>query len=898
MSVLEDILAQPIGARFYRADLHVHSYGASHDVRDATMMPPAIVATAAREGLAIIAITDHNEIGNIEAALRAAQGSPVYVVPGVELSTPQGHLLCYLPTLDALRRLHAQLSIVDRGIATSRCQQSILDCLNLLPPLGGFGILAHVDAQSGFEIEVPGASPHKFDVLCHPALLGIELKLATSTVSYAEGDPSPDRVRMGRERINRLKLGSKQNLARLLNSDAHGIDALGRNAANVKKVTRYKMEAPSFEGLRIALEDADARVRIEDQIPQAVPRILGVHIDGGFLSGVVAQFNSNLNCIIGGRGTGKSTAIEAVRCLGGHESGSTVVDSEVWPDELYLAWQDQAGQQHTLFRPKGGEVENVDNPFGPCDFDVDCFGQGEAARISIEAQTNPLALLNYLDTFVDLGEAVAAEEEIREKLLKLQTEIEKAEQQVELIPQYERLLATTQQQLAALQKPEVKELIELQRQLATERELRTQILAKIQEAKENVLAGSPKEAVQEILKLAGTANLAVGATEFRAILSAATAYEATVGTAEAQINAGLTSLEKLVAAQFVSWKAKETEAQKRIDAKRRELEALKVSFDMSYITKLAADEASHAQSVKILKNWKPHLAETKKRRATALRKRWEERDRVATLRESFGRLATATLREALSDLQVSLKYARNAYAPDAANLIIQVMGWKTNQQARAAWLVETLTVPVLLDAIQRKNIAPILALKTPEGVDVFKRDEASTILERLAEPSVKFALERVTLHDLPRLQVSRAISDGMGGQKHIVRDFAKLSLGQKQSVLLALMLSSDRDKPLIIDQPEDNLDGEFIYTTLVPVLRRAKERRQVIVVTHNPNVAVLGDAEQIVVMKARNDRGEIVARGSIDSPDTRDAACAILEGAREAFLRRAKIYGVRVQSDA
>ena len=207
-------------------------------------------------------------------------------------------------------------------------------------------------------------------------------------------------------------------------------------------------------------------------------------LDGGFLSGEVVHFSSNLNCIIGGRGTGKSTAIEAVRCLVGHVSDSSVVDSEVWPDEIYLAWQDQSGQQQTLFRLKDGEVENIDNPFGPDSFDVDCFGQGEAARISLEAQTNPLALLNYLDIFVDLDKALAAEEETREQLLTLQTEIEKAEQQVQLIPQFERLLTTTQQQLAALQKPEVKELIELQRQLATERELRTQILRKIQEAKE------------------------------------------------------------------------------------------------------------------------------------------------------------------------------------------------------------------------------------------------------------------------------------------------------------------------------------------------------------------------------------------------------------------------------
>lgn len=66
-----------------------------------------------------------------------------------------------------------------------------------------------------------------------------------------------------------------------------------------------------------------------------------------------------------------------------------------------------------------------------------------------------------------------------------------------------------------------------------------------------------------------------------------------------------------------------------------------------------------------------------------------------------------------------------------------------------------------------------------------------------------------------------------------------------------------------------------------------------VIVTHNPNVAVLGDAELIIVMKAMSDHGEIVARGSIDHATTRDAACSILEGAEEAFLRRARMYGMR-----
>ena len=744
---------------------------------------------------------------------------------------------------------------------------------------------------------MPGFSPHKADVICHPALLGIEVKQASSPISYSDGDPDPDRARFCRERIRRLQLGSKQHLARVLNSDAHSLDALGKNAEHARRVTRYKMDAPSFEALRVALDDADARVRIEDLIPQTVPMILGVRCEGGFLDGQAIHFSSNLNCIIGGRGTGKSTIFESIRLLAGDtEERSKIVDSEVWPDELQLFWRDAAGQQHSLSRLKDADIQNDDDPeFGPHSFEIDCFGQGEAAKISLKAQTDPLALLHYLDRFIDLEEAHAREFAARERLLALQTEIEKAEKQISLIPQFERQLSTTKRQLAALQKPEVRELIELQRKLATERELRGQIVNRLQIAKNSSGHPALKKSVAEIHALAKPAHLAVGKSEFQAILDGAAVLGTTIGRAESEIIGGLTAFEKLVSIQIASWRAKEAEAQKQIDAKRRELEALKVSFDMSYITKLAADEASQQQSVENLKLWKPHLIALRKDRVTSLTERWAARDRIAALREAYARMATKTLREALSDIQVSLKYAHNAYSPDAASLIIQAMDWRTNQQPRANALVEKLTVPALLDAVHRNDVAPILAIKTPEGIAIFKRDEAVLILERLGVPECKCALERVALHDLPRLQLTRGVPDGKGGTRYLQRDFAKLSLGQQQSVLLALMLSSDSVGPLIIDQPEDNLDGEFIYATLVPVLRHAKERRQVIIVTHNPNVAVLGDAEQIIVMKALSDRGEIVARGSIDQPETRTAACSILEGAQEAFLRRAKMYGIHIR---
>ena len=165
-------------------------------------------------------------------------------------------------------------------------------------------------------------------------MLAIELKSVASDISYGEGDPDTVRKQAGTSRIQRLGLGSKQSLARVLFSDSYALNALGRNAAGDKKVTRLKMDTPSFDALRIALDDSDARVRIEDLIPPRIPYILGVKFSGGFLDSQAMHLGPNLNCIIGGRGTGKSMTFEALRCISGQASDNSVVDSEVWPAEL------------------------------------------------------------------------------------------------------------------------------------------------------------------------------------------------------------------------------------------------------------------------------------------------------------------------------------------------------------------------------------------------------------------------------------------------------------------------------------------------------------------------------------------------------------------------------------
>ena len=401
MTILQKCLDQPNGANFYRADLHIHSFGSSHDVSDPNLIPTSIITAAQTDNIDIVSITDHNEISNVESLINASMGTNILAVPGVELSTSQGHLLCYFETFENLNRFYCRLDIVDKGTANSRCQNSIQDCLNFVEIFKGFAVLAHVDGGSGFEQECPGASPHKIDILSHSALLGIELKSAASDISYSDLDPEQNREAIGRARIKRLGLGSKQFLARILGSDAHQLKNIGKNAVGDKKITRIKMDSPSFGALKIAMEDSDARVRIEDQIPKSIPSIIGLHIEGGFLTDQTMHFSRNLNCIIGGRGAGKSMTFEAIRLLSDSISENTVIDSEVWPSKLHLFWKDQTGQVHKLARSTGEDLINLDDPHsGPNCFEIDCFGQGETAKISEKAKTNPLALLDYLDKFV------------------------------------------------------------------------------------------------------------------------------------------------------------------------------------------------------------------------------------------------------------------------------------------------------------------------------------------------------------------------------------------------------------------------------------------------------------------------------------------------------------------
>ena len=546
-----------------------------------------------------------------------------------------------------------------------------------------------------------------------------------------------------------------------------------------------------------------------------------------------------------------------------------------------------------MARSKLGEIENLDDPVsGTCAFPLESYRQGATNDISKRVQEDPLALLTFLDRLIPIEAAISAEDLCREQLNDLAPKIAKAAANVAKIPELEKELKLKAEQLKRLKDDKGEEIIKLQQQLEGEKRARASI-----ELSVGKLAGVVStEAITLIISAVKASlddnSIAVGAPEVTKIKIDTAGYETVVAGSASALRKVTSDYVTGVRSQAALWKAKESQTATQIEQKKQELLKHGIRLDMPFIQKLVSDEARAKENFNNLRTWIPELEKLRKEHAGLLKQRWTARQKVAGLRTAFAARASNALKGTLSDLFVTLKYDVDALAPDAERLIIDTMGWRTLQQLKARSLINALTLPALLECVRRKNTTPVTALRSEANIPVFAQNEAELLLERLAESELLAQLEAVAVHERPRLSVTKRVEIAVGQPVYVPRDFKRLSLGQQQSVLLALMLTSESRAPLIIDQPEDNLDSEFIYKTLVPVIRAAKERRQVIVVTHNANIAVLGDAELIVALKATNDRATIVTRGSIDHVATCEMACAILEGSREAFDRRATVYGI------
>ena len=157
-------------------------------------------------------------------------------------------------------------------------------------------------------------------------------------------------------------------------------------------------------------------------------------------------------------------------------------------------------------------------------------------------------------------------------------------------------------------------------------------------------------------------------------------------------------------------------------------------------------------------------------------------------------------------------------------------------------------------------------------------NQAGHVVDALANDRTLFDLETVELLDRPWIEL-------LDGEQY--KDSLSLSTGQKCTAVLPILML-DSANPLLIDQPEDNLDNSFIYETVVKNIRDVKTRRQMVFVTHNPNIPVLGDAERVFVLRSDGARATVARVGTVD--ECKQDIVTLLEGGEEAFRERQRRY--------
>ncbi len=893
MTQLRDITALHNGAGFVNVDLHVHSFGASHDVRDRSMTPAAIVDSAVRQGLSVIAITDHNSAANVQAAIDAARqqhGSRLLVLAGVEVTTSHGHLLAYFAPdrVDDLGRFLMRLDLVgEPGADKTHTAKSMTDTIAEADRLGGICVAAHIDrAKTGFESFGSGFQNWKKDILCSPGLYGLECDAADRLGWYSDDDelgPAGDeRRKMLEARRDVPGLAPRHHLAHVQGSDAHSMAQFERADPN-KQWCRVKLSALTFTALRTAFIDPTARVRATAAVPRTIPRVRGIAITGGFLHGQNIHFSDNLNCFIGGRGTGKSTAIRAIAYAFGINDEFEEYDS--CPDVVTVFCEDEHGIHYRYDRTRGGEIDvkaKEDRFISdvPVDsFRIEYFGQGELAKIAEDPLKHPALFQEFLDRHTSLRDLIEDEEAVVTSLGENAGRLLPLESAFSQLTGKRITLEEIEKKLKIAEEGNLREVVATQSKLASEKTVRESIEAIVNDYTVGYSLANIRRDYDGIVSTAGLCtDDEASAAALASIRDTIDRSNAAIERKEAELKSLLEATARTLLTHAAQLKASHLRMSNEVAVKLADLRARGLATDLTGLEKLLRDKTTVGREIAAVQQRSNELNKCRDERA-ALRVRLANvRGELTARRKAQLADINRNLAATIKDYTIFVRYDEAGITNAFESFMQAQMNGTYMPDVAIEALCRTITPSELADLVLARKEAAIVAKTRVQS------EWAAKLISTLCYWHKLFELQVLAKQPKPVITVRTKTAP----QKEI--PVLQLSDGQRHTILLTIAMLAETNIPLVIDQPEDDLDNAFIASSIVGTLRRVKERRQVILVTHNANIAVLGDSELILPMQRESDCGKTCDCGSIDAEATRGRVIGILEGGSNAFKRRREMY--------
>lgn len=897
------------GARWMRVDLHLHTPG----VRS-FRCPPGLdpinnsehkkqiieqyVEQLVQQGIQVAAITDYQGIRPewFEPIREKAQARGIWVYPGAELSFSRLvggkhglHILAIFPydmdisgiqnTILSLDRTPLKPLILEDGSHRDiRSKEALIEALKWLrDQLQPLLIVAHPNDSSGlFKSYEPEPAAKFLMEVCPEGIEGLKEK--------------------DRQRLCSAGLPDKQcrRLAVVEFSDPRHIEEIGtkQRPDGTPRATWLKLSAPGdLQALRLALRDPEILVRTGTRPElQHSMRLLGLEIDGtGFLEGLKLALSPEQNILIGGRGVGKSAILETVRyilditpyapteererlvrhALGSGGKGILYAEKVVQGRPRYYRIERVWGEPPRVFE-LGPERRVELSPQQILGEEAPLFfGQKEIYEVT----RNEKLRLQLLDVLIgnqareQIGRIQKLEESLREnagQIMKRQAALSERDEIEQRLKQIDHELELYRRAGVAEKLKEATALAADEQRLQQAGEELGKALGEWGEQRESWTERWRQQARQ----------LAAGESRCRDILEEA---RKVFGDLEGRFETLFDEGEKaLLQAQqeMANLQARWQQAREALeeDIRRIKQELGREALDPEILIRLTEERERLEPRRRGFLQIEAELQQLRDKRASLLEELQDARRKAWELRRQQAEAINDRLERRVR-IEVIYMGNREIFAERLTELLRgSGVDRESIQRMRAAEDLNGYAIAQAVrqgtDDLQKYGLTSRRAQQVREFL---LRNE-----DRLLE------MELLVPEDAVRVYL-KMLGDGE-------QPLEKLSVGEKATAMILVLLAG-QERMFIVDQPEDDLDNRFVYEDIVQILRAQKGRRQVLAATHNPNIPVLGHAELVVALEAREEKARIRAQGALDREEVRDAIKQVMEGGEEAFRRRAEKYG-------
>lgn len=940
------------GARWWKFDFHTHT-PASKDTgawqaaigTPNELTPHSWLLKYMAAGIDCVAVTDHNTgewIDQLKAAYaemrrEADAGAPpvgfreLHLFPGVEISVQGGfHLLAIFDPSATSQTISDLLARVDyagtRGDSDGVTREGAARVVERVLAANGLAIPAHVDGEKGLLQVEPGTRKCLMDtntvrqVMQEAGILALEWTASTS--------PKPSV-------LDELK----PRLASVVGSDCHSFQG---TAVPGSRYTWIKMAQPSLEGLRLALLDGqEVSVKRSDESSGFAPFNTPEHFiesieirDARYMGRgkrpARLPLNPYFNALIGGRGTGKSTIVHALRLAyrrerelsATSEAGQTfnrfnkvtksrndegglrtetAIFVQVQRDgtPYRLVWRHD-GQGHAVeewdtatgsFKPSASQAVTEQR------FPVRLFSQGQIAALAGDSQQ---ALLKVIDDAAGTQAQQAAFEEAKRAFMAARAQMRELEGKLQARDPLTLALQDIQRKLARFEGADHAAVLKnYQRTSRQNRELERQFDASVElSARLKAFAGDVlAEDLPEGLFDPSADSLALRIVQ---------ALHAAIANARQEVENTAAALQER--RQVLRNELESSPSFARIGEAKAAYDQLKADLlqqgvnDPSEYGRLVQEKQRLDTELKKLEALEKQQTELREKAKALLEQVQSARRAVSAQRSAF---LQATLQGNPFVRIELIPYSRDAQAMERS--LRELIGAADGKYVDDLYQEQEGVPPkgLLADLLFTVDL-----VEKPGAWDTDAFEQALlTQKKRLSQACRGHAEFGGWFNKFLKAETDKRPEfidhilcwfpdDGLQveySRKGDGRDFQSIgqaSAGQRAAAMLAFLLAHGNE-PLVLDQPEDDLDNHLIYGLVVQQIRSNKLRRQLIIVTHNPNIVVNGDAELIHVLDF-NHQCHVKQTGSLQDQDMRREVCQVMEGGEEAFERRYQRLGREV----